>query len=341
MSISPVTHILRSAYVPDDGPFNIVTCPTHERFETNLCKTGHNFWAMRHKTVKDWNDKYAKVPENYVLLNPEEENNQIPLWVDVDIVLSQNKFGQYQILYNVARQLGVPLISLEHTLPVPGWPSHVLENTKQMRGHLNVFISRFSVSQWGFSLSDPTVRVIEHGVDTDLFTPGNRKREGVILSVVNDWINRDVFCGYSIWKKVSSGLPTRIIGDTPGLSQPAASLEELIEAYQSSRIFLNTSTWSPVPMSLLEAMACGCACVSTDNCGISEYIQHGVNGLLSNNESELRYYLQQLLENPDLADELGRNARKTIVEKYNLDKFVTRWKLLFNEAFNMRVHLHE
>jgi len=85
----------------------------------------------------------------------------------------------------------------------------------------------------------------------------------------------------------------------------------------------------------MEAMACGCAIVSTNNCMIPEIIEHGKNGLLSNDPNELRQFLEMLLNNPELARKLGDEARKTIVEKFGLERFIENWNdLLYDTVEN-------
>jgi glycosyltransferase involved in cell wall biosynthesis len=70
---------------------------------------------------------------------------------------------------------------------------------------------------------------------------------------------------------------------------------------------------------------------------IPEIIEHNYNGLLSNDPKELRTYLEELLANPEKARELGDNARKTIVEKFNLDRFVKTWNnVLFTAIENKK-----
>src|SRR4051794_11638866 len=95
-----IRSITRKITREPNEPLNIVTACTHEAFESGLALTQENFYAFRtlDGSVKNWETKYRKVPSNYTLLNPHEGWNQIPLWLDVDLVLSQNKFGQYQIL---------------------------------------------------------------------------------------------------------------------------------------------------------------------------------------------------------------------------------------------------
>ena len=140
---NPVASITRAATRKFSEPLNILTFPTHERYETSLAKTGHNFYAYRADGIKDWNTTHAPVPDNYYLLNKNLGENQIPLDLDFDLVLSQNKFGQFQIAHPLSRSLHLPLVSLEHTLPVPYWSDDVKEQTRNMRGDVNIFISNY------------------------------------------------------------------------------------------------------------------------------------------------------------------------------------------------------
>ena len=330
MPSSPISAITRAATRRSDEPLNILTFPTHERYETILCKTGHNFYSYRAEGIKDWNTDYSPVPKNYVLLDGNLGGKQVPLHLDFDLILSQNKFGQFQIAHQIADTLHLPLISLEHTLPIPMWDEELRNSLRNMRGDLNLFISEYSIRKWNWRPESDTM-VIHHGVDTDNFCiDESAERNNQILSVVNDWINRDLCCGFRIWQNVTKGLPVKVLGDTPGLSEPASSLEELVSTYQTSRIFLNTSTLSPIPTVLLEAMACGCAVVSTATCMIPEIIEHGVNGFISNEESELKEFLATLLNDESLAKEMGEKARETVVEKFAEKKFVEEWNMIFN-----------
>ncbi len=327
---SAVGSIMRSAS-RGDGPLNIVTFPTHERYETGLCKTGHRFWAVRTPQVKDWNGAYAPVPENYVLLNPAHTDRQLPPEVEFDLVLSQNKFGQFQLARQIATSLHLPLVSLEHTLPHVSWPAAQLKALKGMRGDVNVFISEYSRHAWDWSPEEACV--IHHGVDTWVFSPdGSTPRKAHLLSVVNDWKNRDWCCGYSLWQEATAGLPVFVVGDTPGLSKPAASVAELVMRYQEAAVFVNTSTVSPVPTALLEAMACGAAVVSTANCMVPEIVKNGHNGFISNNAAEIGGYCRRLLGDAELCRKLGEEARKTIVERFSMGRFVSDWNRIFGLA---------
>lgn len=336
MSMSPVTSILRQATRDGDELLNVLTVCTHERYESSLAKTNCSFYAYRAPNVKDWNTNYAPIPDNYILLNPQLGQNQLPLHVDFDLVLSQNKFGQYQILRQIADFLHLPLVSLEHTLPMEGWDAATMQRMVDMRGDINVFISNYSIKQWGFDRVD-NVEVIEHCVDYDTFAPQKdfADRQNHVLSVVNDWINRTYFCGFTLWTGITEGFPVKVVGDTPGLSKPAKSVPELVGHYADSKIFLNTSLVSPIPTALLEAMSVGCCPISTANCMTPEIIENGVNGFLSNDPEELRGYLELVLGDSKLAEEMGKRARQTIIDRFSPDRFIGEWDNLLRRAADM------
>lgn len=323
----------------DNQKLNILTFVSHERYEPNLAKTGHEFWAWRGDGIRNWNPKYAPVPENYHILDPTLNERQLPLWLDIDLIISHNSFAHLDVALAVGNQFDVPVINVWHTLPPPNFnPLLITANYHIFQQCTNVFISEYNRRAWGFPDEDGVI--IHHGLDLDFWKPGSAPRQPHALSVVNDWINRDWCCGFAQWKTaiMDQGVPHRVLGSTPGLSEPAKSLEELREAYQTSQVFVNTSTVSPIPMALLEAMACGCAVVSTNTCMIPEIIKHGWNGYLvdPHDVAGLNAYTQELLQGGEHVEKMMRNARQTIEESFSLDQFVSDWKELIEATVNVR-----
>lgn len=321
---------------------NILTFCTHERYEQQLCRTGHNFFSIGHG--KKWDTDYGDIPDNYHIID------NIPDYIDYDAILCHTTCDRLKISQNIRDEFNIPIILHTHILP------DIRYNIEEQKNRFAAvsaiadqkgFISSFNAGAWGIPLKD--VEVIEHGIDYDFWSNHEEQsRDNLCLSVVNDWPNRDWCCGWELWKQVvgfkaGSGteadpwqvdVPIRVFGKSPGLSVPATSIEHLRQIYHTSSVFLNTSLHSPVPTVLMEAMACGCAIVSTENCMIPEIIQHGVNGFMSNDKTELRQYAEQLINNPDLAREMGKKAQETILQKYNQDKFVNNWNKLFYNAIN-------
>lgn len=328
---SAIASIARQATRQDSEPLNIITFPTHERYEVSLAKTNTKWYAIRANGIKDWDSRYAQLPNNYILLNKALENKQLPPEISYDAVLCQNRLAQFQMAAGISRSLHIPLICSELTLPPPNWPPQQIAAVTGMRGHFNVYLTEYSKKAWGGAAEDIVIR---HGIDTELFKPFPYAltTSPFILSVVNDWINRDVLLGFNLWRQTTQNLPVKVLGATPGLSEPAKSVEELVQYYQNAQIFYNTSIVSPVPSVLLEAMACGCAVVSTATCEIPSIIQHGVNGLLGSNPQELRQHLETLMQDGHLRFKLGQNARKTIMEKYTTEQFLRSWNGILDKV---------
>lgn len=325
--------ILRSATRKKKEKLNIITYCTHEAYETGLAQTGHNFYAVRQDGMKDWNNLFRQVPSNYVLLSKTGEHG-IPYWLQPDLILTQNKFANFEISVHLAKKYGVPLVSIEHCLPDPRWTPQQIDSMKNFSGHHNIFISEYSRNKWMFD-DVPNTHVIHHMVDTEKFCPSKLfAKENHVLSVVNLWASRDVWCNFQGWQRTIQGLPFKVVGDNPGLSEAAKTTEDLVRSYQDAKIFYNTSVVSPIPTSLLEAAACGCACVSTATCMIPEIFEHGVDAFLSNDEGELRGYLELLLKDDDLAQKMGQKAREKVVKMFNKERFIKDWNTVLYGAIN-------
>lgn len=336
-----ITSILRAATRSRDEPLNILCACTHERLESNLCKANCNFYALcgsgeANDPIKTWDDTYAKRPPNYNLIYRNGKSWDIPWHVQFDLVLSQHKFGQFQTLAPIANYLQVPLLSLEHTLPHPSWPESHLANIKKMRGHSNVFISDFSLNKWGWSADEALV--VRHGVDTDVFKPGPSTCNGKILTVVNDWRSeqRKWCCGYDFWVEAGQNFPHIHLGSSrDGWSKPANGVEDLVQNYRDCAVFVDTANASPIPSVVLEALACGCIVVSRGNAMVPEVIQDGVNGFIRDDPKAMRSLLSDILKNPGGYDGIRANARKTILERYSLQRFVSDWDLALRTCADM------
>lgn len=324
-------NVLRRIRLSNRKPekFNILTFPTHERYQTQLAKTGHNFYSFTMDGQKEWNLDQTPYPENYFSL----PKNDYCGFLDYDFILVQSKFWQFQVAHQINQQLNLPIICLEHTWPLNGvHPEEQINKLRNMVGNVNIFISETSAKAWNIPVDS---KVINHGVDISTFKPIEIEKSNHILSVANDFIDRNFCLNFDGWERVTKNLPIKLIGKNPGLSEPASSVEELVKEYNSCSVFFNSSTMSPIPMSLLEAMSCGCAVVSTATCMIPEIIQDGVNGFISNDEKELREKLEYVLHNPEVRASIGNNARETIINNFSEEKFVENWNKLFNEAYEV------
>ena len=319
-----LSSILRLSTKKNEEKLNILTFSTHERYQSNMADINANFWLIDTENTKKWNYKYAEIPKNHHLLNDINEIKDIPLYIEFDAVLSQNRFFQFHSAKKMAEYLNIPLICLEHTEMIDG-----RQKFKKFKGDLNIFISEFSAKSWE---PDYDYHIIEHGINTSVFHNKNFKKEQNVLSVVNNWIERDNECGFYFWKEITENFKTKVIGNTPNLSMPAKNVNDLVNFYNRSAVFLNTSIKSPLPMTLLEAMSCGCCVVSTENEMISKVIKNEENGFISNDKNKLINYINMCLNDKNLNYEIGKKARETILNNYSLEKFTNSWNNILNST---------
>lgn len=325
--MSTIANILKK----DKSIIDVISFSTHERVQSGLAKIPNVRWWLLNGSghIKEWDFNYAKLPPNHYILH----NNHLPANIDPDFILCQNKAAHYNVSQQLAQKYQIPIWHLEHTLPPPNWgPDHLLQY-QSAKCDLYIFISEYNKGKWGYNNNDKAV-VIEHGVDTELFSPKdipNIPRDKHAVVVCNDYVKRDMFLGFRLFQQIT-GLPNkpyfpiRIVGNTPEIgSKPAKDIKELIDIYNTSQVFLNTSLVSPIPTVLLEASAMECAIVSTNNCLTPSIFTHGKDAFLSNDPNELREYCLLLLSDEKLAKKMGQEARKTIVKRFNMERFVNDW----------------
>jgi colanic acid/amylovoran biosynthesis glycosyltransferase len=89
-----------------------------------------------------------------------------------------------------------------------------------------------------------------------------------------------------------------------------------------------------LPTVLLEAMALGTPCVSTDVTGIPEVIRDGETGLMvsQRDPAALAAAVGRLLEEPDLRARLAERARRLVEAEFDVNRNATQLRELFQTA---------
>lgn len=111
-----------------------------------------------------------------------------------------------------------------------------------------------------------------------------------------------------------------------------AATTDIYEVMIASDMFVLSSDYEGMPNVLLEAMALGLPCVSTDYSigGVTEIINNGANGLIVRRDSidDLQEKIEFLIKNPGIAEQMGRAGRR-IIQTNAPERIGKMWKGMF------------
>lgn len=102
--------------------------------------------------------------------------------------------------------------------------------------------------------------------------------------------------------------------------------EQIKEYVRKSRFVVVPSVWyENCPYSILETLAMGKPIIGSNLGGIPELVKNNKNGLIYkyNNDDELAEKMNKLFENKNLADELGKGAKKIAEEEFSKERYYT------------------
>jgi glycosyltransferase involved in cell wall biosynthesis len=100
-----------------------------------------------------------------------------------------------------------------------------------------------------------------------------------------------------------------------------------------SQIFILSTHYEGLPISILEAMRAGLPVVATRVNGIPEEVIDGKTGLLVSHEDEqgLANALYKLINNPELRQQMGIAAREKFVQDFTIDRMVVQTQSIYKQ----------
>jgi glycosyltransferase involved in cell wall biosynthesis len=109
--------------------------------------------------------------------------------------------------------------------------------------------------------------------------------------------------------------------------------EDLDRIYADSDVVALTSRNEGTPVCLIEALAAGCAVVSTDVGGVRDVLEGGRLGLLvpPGDAGAFAAAVELLLHDPARRRELGRNGAQAVPDRFGIDRLLNETARLYDE----------
>ena len=103
-------------------------------------------------------------------------------------------------------------------------------------------------------------------------------------------------------------------------------------------VFVLTSLWEGLPVSVLEAMVASKPVVATRTGGIAEIVFEGKTGFLvePGNTKDMAEKLRILLKDGAMRDQMGRNARDSLDSDFNLENMVSNTQDLYGNLIKTK-----
>jgi glycosyltransferase involved in cell wall biosynthesis len=165
--------------------------------------------------------------------------------------------------------------------------------------------------------------------------------------VVNDPVRRGRAVGTDLLPMRARSAPLDVFGmqvegldDVLGLSDRMATFEDLPQAglhreLARRRVYVHTSRWTSLGLSLLEAMHLGMPVVALATTEAVAAVPPGA-GVVSNRPHELAAAVERFLRDPSDAHDVGAAARAAALSRYGLGRFLADWDALLGARLEER-----
>jgi glycosyltransferase involved in cell wall biosynthesis len=205
--------------------------------------------------------------------------------------------------------------------------------------------------------------VIRNGVDTELFSPGERQDDGLVKILFAGNPTRRK--GVEHLAELAEALPdTAVMQVTSGLRDsgidrmdsrlrgnderksgndgrkrggkfdviPRRSHEEMSAVYRGADILFFPTRREGFGLVVAEAMACGLPVVATDCSSMPELVDHGKGGFLfaPDDHAQMLDYLLRLARGPAMRAEMGAYNREKVIAEFPLEKMIAGYRELFS-----------
>jgi len=277
--------------------------------------------GLKGRYKQTWDEQMRPIPSNSRLVTlPEAQKSKRRYYC----IIAHNITDLLDIKYRPEPRLMVIHSTLEGRALeeksdiAPQRMREMLHKYIEVAGVHIVAVSMLKGGSWGF-----TEDIVLLAADKDDYLPF-MGQAAMGLRICNFIDSRKKVLLWDFHKKAFGGVSVRLVGHNPNMPGVAAAKNwnDLKKMLQSHRFYVHTAApelEDGYNTASLEAMAAGMPVLGNRHPGSP--VEHGISGFLSDDPEELRKYAGILLENRDLAMKMGRQAQKTVIERFSMDRF--------------------
>lgn len=203
-----------------------------------------------------------------------------------------------------------------------------------------------------YDLKDRQIECVYNGIDTDIFKPIANKKEEHCFTVVSvgsmyDLKNQKLLIeAFSILHERNEDTRLSLVGNGELRSELEKQVVKLrlgdVVAFQGKQsdvssylndadVYCCTSKVEGLPLSVLEAMACGLPVISTPAGGVVDIVKSGVNGYIVNPDAEeIALKLEILMHDQQLRESMSANSRDIAVS-INIKECAREYEQLYDK----------
>lgn len=309
-------------------PLRILTWHTHGAYLHYLTQVPHEFYVLsKPGRPPGYAGRSGHLPWGPNVHDlPAEQARHQPL----DCIVFQDDpqyfEDQYELLSPAQQRL--PKIYVEHDPPRehPVDTRHPVDDA----GVLLVHVTSFNRLMWN-SGRTPT-RVIDHGVIDPGYRHTGELAKGLV--VINNLRTRGRRLGLDIFQETRKRVSLDLVGMG---SEELGGLGEVLHADVPSfaaryRFLFNPIRYTSMGLGVIEAMMTGLPVVALATTEMVTVVRDGLNGFIDTDPDRLVSRMKLLLNDRDEARRLGREARRTALERFDIRRFVGDWSRVLAEA---------
>jgi len=193
------------------------------------------------------------------------------------------------------------------------------------------------------------MHVIHNGVDTSLFIPGVQRSgcRPFRLLYIGSWkLLKGVDLLEPIMRILGEDYELAFTGGLASMSEKRQlcpnmhdigrlhDAKEVVLAMQQADALLFPSRSEGLPLSVLEAMACGLPVVAACGSSLKELVKHEETGLLAAMDDIQGFVdsIRKIASQSEMYSRFSVNSRKVAVEKFSVQKMLNKYIALYREV---------